>query len=155
MIGTKKYIKNLLWINCFPSLLLSFTQNQYSNMVVYRNIQNTHRPTNASLTLVLKVGTSSICDETTHYPLLGNLSRIVETIIELKKMGHRVVLVTSAAVGTGLRRLNMTEKPKKLASIQVKHVSIHFKLGSSFFILLTLAFIGNCCSWSRSINPHV
>lgn len=94
-------------------------------MVVYRNIQNTHRPTTASLTLVIKVGTSSICDEVTHYPLLGNLSRIVETIIQLKKMGHRVVLVTSAAVGTGLRRLNMTEKPKKLASIQVKHVSIN------------------------------
>ncbi|GAA5812856.1 hypothetical protein MFLAVUS_006315 [Mucor flavus] len=87
-------------------------------MVVYRNIQNTHRPTTTSLTLVIKVGTSSICDEVTHYPLLGNLSRIVETIIQLKRMGHRVVLVTSAAVGTGLRRLNMSEKPKKLASIQ-------------------------------------
>jgi hypothetical protein len=97
----------------------------FLKMVVYRNIQNTHRPTTASLTLVIKVGTSSICDETTHYPLLGNLSRIVETIIQLKKMGHRVVLVTSAAVGTGLRRLNMSEKPKKLASIQVKHVSIY------------------------------
>lgn len=95
-------------------------------MVVYRNIQNTHRPTKASLTLVIKVGTSSICDEVTHYPLLGNLSRIVETIIQLKSMGHRVVLVTSAAVGTGLRRLNMTEKPSKLAAIQVKHVSIFF-----------------------------
>ncbi|KAI8977341.1 glutamate 5-kinase [Mycotypha africana] len=87
-------------------------------MVVYRNIQNTRRPTNTSLTLVIKVGTSSICDEVTHYPLLGNLSRIVETIIQLKNLGHRVVLVTSAAVGTGLRRLNITEKPKKLASIQ-------------------------------------
>lgn len=96
-------------------------------MVVYRNIQNTHRPTNTSLTLVIKVGTSSICDEVSHYPLLGNLSRIVETIIQLKRLGHRVVLVTSAAVGTGLRRLNLSEKPKKLASIQVKHVSIKFQ----------------------------
>ncbi|SAM03631.1 hypothetical protein [Absidia glauca] len=87
-------------------------------MVVYRNIQNTHRPTNTSLTLVIKVGTSSICDEKTHYPLLGNLSRIVETILSLKQLGHRVVLVTSAAVGTGLRRLNMSEKPKKLAAVQ-------------------------------------
>ncbi|CAO3623457.1 unnamed protein product [Cunninghamella blakesleeana] len=90
-------------------------------MTVYRNAQNTHRPTKSSLTLVIKVGTSSICDEKTHYPLLGNLSRIVETIINLKQMGHRVVLVTSAAVGTGLRRLNLHEKPKKLATVQVKH----------------------------------
>jgi glutamate 5-kinase len=94
-------------------------------MVVYRNIQNTHRPTKSSLTLVIKVGTSSICDEKTHYPLLGNLSRIVETILELKGLGHRVVLVTSAAVGTGLRRLNMAEKPKQFSSsIQVKQVKI-------------------------------
>lgn len=105
-------------------------------MVVYRNIQNTHRPTTTSLTLVIKVGTSSICDEVTHYPLLGNLSRIVETIIQLKRMGHRVVLVTSAAVGTGLRRLNMSEKPKKLASIQVKHVSISPTMISYFFLLI-------------------
>ncbi|KAI9267917.1 glutamate 5-kinase [Phascolomyces articulosus] len=87
-------------------------------MVVYRNAQNTHRPTKSSLTLVIKVGTSSICDEKTHYPLLGNLSRIVETILELKRKGHRIVLVTSAAVGTGLRRLNLNEKPGKLAAVQ-------------------------------------
>ncbi|CDH52919.1 glutamate 5-kinase [Lichtheimia corymbifera JMRC:FSU:9682] len=87
-------------------------------MVVYRNVQNTHRPTKSSLTLVIKVGTSSICDEKTHYPLLGNLSRIVETILDLKRKGHRVVLVTSAAVGTGLRRLNLAEKPSNLAAIQ-------------------------------------
>lgn len=91
--------------------------------MVHRNIQNTHRPTKSSLTLVIKVGTSSICDEKTHFPLLGNLSMIVETIIKLKSLGHRVVLVTSAAVGTGLRRLNMTSKPSTLASVQVKHVS--------------------------------
>jgi hypothetical protein len=91
--------------------------------MVHRNVQNTHRPTKSSLTLVIKVGTSSICDEKTHFPLLGNLSMIVETIIKLKSLGHRVVLVTSAAVGTGLRRLNMASKPSKLASVQVKHVS--------------------------------
>ncbi|KAI8974086.1 glutamate 5-kinase [Pilobolus umbonatus] len=99
------------------SILYLFLYKIYT-MTVYRNVRNTHRPTKSSLTLVIKVGTSSICDEKTHYPLLGNLSRIVETIIELKGMGHRVVLVTSAAVGTGLRILNMTEKPKKLAAIQ-------------------------------------
>ncbi|KAI8076892.1 glutamate 5-kinase [Halteromyces radiatus] len=86
--------------------------------MVYRNIQNTHRPTKTSLTIVIKVGTSSICDEKTHYPLLGNLSRIVETIIRLKQQNHRVVLVTSAAVGTGLRRLNLQEKPTRQALVQ-------------------------------------
>lgn len=52
--------------------------------------------------------------------MLSNLSSLVEAVLELKANGHRIVLVTSAAVGTGLRRLNMAEKPSKLAARQVK-----------------------------------
>ncbi|KAG1093066.1 hypothetical protein G6F42_019042 [Rhizopus arrhizus] len=70
------------------------------------------------MTLVIKIGTSSICDEKTHYPLLSNLSRIVETILHLKTLGHRVVLVTSGAVGVGLLKLGLVEKPKSCAAIQ-------------------------------------
>ncbi|KAJ1773916.1 Glutamate 5-kinase [Coemansia sp. RSA 1813] len=71
-----------------------------------------------SLTIVLKLGTSSICDPVTHMPMLANLSLMVETITKLKEQGHRVVLVSSGAVGIGLRRMHMAEKPKELASIQ-------------------------------------
>ncbi|ORX99786.1 glutamate 5-kinase [Basidiobolus meristosporus CBS 931.73] len=70
------------------------------------------------LTIVLKLGTSSICDEVTHFPLLATLSSMVETIIRLQKMGHRVVLVTSGAVGVGLRRLDLPVKPSELAKKQ-------------------------------------
>ncbi|KAJ1723525.1 Glutamate 5-kinase [Coemansia erecta] len=71
-----------------------------------------------SLTIVLKLGTSSICDPVTHMPMLANLSMMVETIFRLKELGHRVVLVSSGAVGIGLRRLHIPVKPKELASIQ-------------------------------------
>ncbi|KAG0317433.1 hypothetical protein BGZ99_006297 [Dissophora globulifera] len=71
-----------------------------------------------SLTIVIKLGTSSICDEVTHFPLLSTLSLIVETILKLKSLGHRVVLVTSGAIGVGLRRLNLASKPKDLAQVQ-------------------------------------
>ncbi|KAF8927089.1 glutamate 5-kinase [Dissophora ornata] len=71
-----------------------------------------------SLTIVIKLGTSSICDEITHFPLLSTLSLIVETILKLKSQGHRVVLVTSGAIGVGLRRLNLPSKPKDLAQVQ-------------------------------------
>ena len=87
--------------------------------MIHKNYLNRARPSTDSLTIVIKIGTSSICDEKTHFPLLSNLSMIVETILQLKARGHRVVLVTSAAVGTGLRRLNFDVKPKKLAAIQV------------------------------------
>lgn len=79
------------------------------------------KPTNkCQKTIVIKVGTSSICDEISHFPLLSNLSGLVETVLKLKSLHHRVVVVTSAAVGTGLRRLNIAEKPAGLAARQVK-----------------------------------
>ncbi|KAK3808473.1 MAG: glutamate 5-kinase [Benniella sp.] len=71
-----------------------------------------------SLTIVIKLGTSSICDEVTHFPLLSTLSLIIETILKLKALGHRVVLVSSGAIGVGLRRMNLASKPKELAKIQ-------------------------------------
>ncbi|KAK9663804.1 Glutamate 5-kinase, partial [Basidiobolus ranarum] len=49
---------------------------------------------NQGLTIVLKLGTSSICDEITHMPQLANLSPSVETIVKLKALGHRVGLTT-------------------------------------------------------------
>ena len=77
-----------------------------------------------ALTIVIKLGTSSICDEVTHFPLLSTLSLIVETILKLKAQGHRVVLVTSGAIGVGLRRLNLASKPKDLAKVQVKKLTL-------------------------------
>ncbi|KAI8880988.1 glutamate 5-kinase [Backusella circina FSU 941] len=85
--------------------------------MLHRN-QSKQNRTGCQLTIVIKVGTSTICDETSHFPLLSNLSRLVETVLELKSLGHRVILVTSAAVGTGLRRLNISDKPSKLAARQ-------------------------------------
>lgn len=87
--------------------------------MLHKNQHNTHRASKSSLTIVVKIGTSSICNEVTHFPLLSNLSALVESVLHLRSQGHRVVLVTSAAIGTGLRRLNMAEKPSKLAAKQV------------------------------------
>ncbi len=57
--------------------------------------------------------------ETTHQPLLSILSAIVETVVELKKRGHNVVLVCSGAIGVGLRRMNLENRPGNLAGKQV------------------------------------
>lgn len=83
-------------------------------------MKHNQRTQNSGLTIVIKVGTSSICDEKSHFPILSNLSGLVETVLKLKAEDHRVVVVTSAAVGTGLRRLNISEKPSGLAARQVK-----------------------------------
>ncbi|KAL7275750.1 Glutamate 5-kinase [Rhizina undulata] len=70
------------------------------------------------LTIVIKLGTSSICDEKTHEPLLSTLSLIVETCVKLRREGHRVILVSSGAIGIGLRRLDLDRRPKHLATVQ-------------------------------------
>ncbi|KAH8175834.1 amino acid kinase family protein [Sarocladium implicatum] len=70
------------------------------------------------LTVVIKLGTSSIVDETTHEPLLPILTLIVDTAAKLKKDGHRVVIVSSGAIGVGLRRMDIDHRPKHLSQLQ-------------------------------------
>lgn len=64
-------------------------------------------------------GTSSIVHETTHQPLLSTLSSVVETVLRLRADGHRVVLVSSGAIGVGLKRMDIASRPKTLAGTQV------------------------------------
>lgn len=67
----------------------------------------------------LIVGTSSIVHEKTHQPLLSTLASVVETVIHLREQGHKVVLVSSGAIGVGLKRMNVANKPKSLSGKQV------------------------------------
>ncbi|KND01626.1 glutamate 5-kinase [Spizellomyces punctatus DAOM BR117] len=76
---------------------------------------NPRRTNPTSLTIVLKLGTTSICDEQTHLPKLSTLSLLVETIVHLRSAGHKIVVVSSGAVGVGLRRLGLDRRPKHLA----------------------------------------
>ncbi|KAF8162756.1 glutamate 5-kinase [Crassisporium funariophilum] len=69
-------------------------------------------------TIVIKLGTSSIVHETTHQPLLSTLSAVVETVVDLKRHGHKVVLVSSGAIGVGLKRMNIEKRPQHLSGKQ-------------------------------------
>lgn len=75
-------------------------------------------PQKVPLTIIIKVGTSSICDEKTGYPKLSILASLVEEIIRLRADGHRIILVTSGAVGIGMKRLGIAKRPKKLCEVQ-------------------------------------
>ena len=72
-----------------------------------------------SLKIVLKLGTTNICDDISHRPLLATLSKVVETCVKLREAGHHVVLVSSGAIGTGLRTLDLEKKPQEMAKKQV------------------------------------
>jgi glutamate 5-kinase len=64
-------------------------------------------------------GTSSIIDEKNHEPLLSTLSIIVETAVKLQKDGHKVVIVSSGAIGVALGRMGLEKRPKHLPRVQV------------------------------------
>ena len=73
-------------------------------------------------------GTSSIVHETTHQPLLSTLSRVVETVVRLKSQGHKVVLVSSGAIGVGLKRMEIPSRPKSLSGKQASQTYPFFSL---------------------------
>jgi glutamate 5-kinase len=53
---------------------------------------------------------------------LSILSLIVETAVKLHQDGHKVVIVSSGAIGVGLRRMELEKRPKHLPRIQVNNV---------------------------------
>lgn len=101
------------------------------------------------LTIVIKIGSSSIVDETTHQPILSILSLIVETAIKLRRDGHRVVIVSSGAIAVGLQRMNIPKKPKHLPQIQVCHILVLMLLFAFSGYLFQLQF--HQCLLSREI----
>jgi glutamate 5-kinase len=66
-------------------------------------------------TLVVKIGTSSLTQPETGLLALSTIAGLVETLSGLQHQGHRVVLVSSGAVGVGCARLGMTERPRTIA----------------------------------------
>ena len=67
--------------------------------------------------VVIKVGTTTL----THDTGLLNLERIeilVRQISNLHNHGYEVVLVTSGAIGAGMGKLNLNERPKNLPEKQ-------------------------------------
>ena len=60
--------------------------------------------------IVFKVGTSTLCHEGKglNYKNIDNLSRV---LADIKNEGHEVILVSSGAIGAGVSKLGMNERP--------------------------------------------
>ena len=75
--------------------------------------------------VVIKVGTSTLISsdqDGAREPRLSALAALVECVCQLKKRGYRPVLVSSGAIGMGLRVLrdSVDRKPKQLAKKQAR-----------------------------------
>ncbi|MEA5566524.1 glutamate 5-kinase [Anabaena sp. UHCC 0399] len=66
-------------------------------------------------TIVVKIGTSSLTQPQTGQLALSTIATLAETLTYLRQQGHRVILVSSGAVGVGCARLGLTERPKAIA----------------------------------------
>jgi glutamate 5-kinase len=66
-------------------------------------------------TLVVKIGTSSLTQPGGGGLALSTIASLIETLSQLRQQGHRVVLVSSGAVGVGCARLGITERPRSIA----------------------------------------
>ena len=69
-------------------------------------------------TIVVKLGSSSIVDEGTKEPKIANITQVVESLVRLRRQGHKVVLVSSGAIAMGLNETQLDKKPKRLAAKQ-------------------------------------
>jgi hypothetical protein len=94
-------------------------------------------------------GTSSIVHEKTHQPLLSTLASVVETVVRLRSQGHKVILVSSGAIGVGLKRMDMHSKPKSLSGKQVR---CPFE---SIDHLHQDSYSGLGCHWPRAANSFM
>ena len=87
----------------------------------------------SSSTIVVKVGTSSILRGDSGHLALSTLASLVETLTTLRQAGHRVVLVSSGAVGVGCQRLNVKTRPsdhaelQALAAVGQPHLMAHYE----------------------------
>ncbi len=67
--------------------------------------------------MVIKLGTGVLTDARNH-PDLSQLEQLVTQIVELRKLGKEIVIVSSGAVGAGMGGMGWDRRPKTLADLQ-------------------------------------
>lgn len=67
--------------------------------------------------IVLKVGTSTLAHQTGRLNI-RHIEALCRVISDIKNMGHEVILVSSGAIGMGIGKLGLTEKPSDIPTKQ-------------------------------------
>jgi glutamate 5-kinase len=65
--------------------------------------------------IVVKIGTSSLTRPETGQLALSTIASLAETLCNLRRNNHKVILVSSGAVGVGCARLGLSERPKLIS----------------------------------------
>ena len=69
------------------------------------------------MTVVIKIGTSTIAHSTGHLNI-RHMEALVKVISDLKNAGHKIVLVSSGAIGMGVGKLGLPGRPEDMPGKQ-------------------------------------
>ena len=69
------------------------------------------------MTVVIKIGTSTIAHATGHLNI-RRMEQLVKVMSDLKNAGHRLVLVSSGAIGMGVGKLSLGQRPEDMPTKQ-------------------------------------
>ena len=67
--------------------------------------------------IVIKIGTSTLAHPTGHLNI-RLVEELCKTISDIKNAGHQVILVSSGAIGMGVGKLGLLERPKDIPTKQ-------------------------------------
>ena len=67
--------------------------------------------------IVIKIGTSTLAHPTGHLNI-RLVEQLCKTISDIKNAGHQVILVSSGAIGMGVGKLGLLERPKDIPTKQ-------------------------------------
>ncbi len=67
--------------------------------------------------IVIKIGTSTLAHSTGH-PNIRRVEEICKVLSDLKNAGEEIILVSSGAIGMGVGKLGLSEKPKDIPTKQ-------------------------------------
>ncbi|MBO5823258.1 MAG: hypothetical protein J6R86_09600, partial [Lentisphaeria bacterium] len=82
-----------------------------ASMDTEKNIALRKEAVSASKQIIVKAGTRLLIDR-------ESIAKLVDGIALLRQRGHRVLLVTSGAVGMGMELAGLEKRPKELAQKQ-------------------------------------
>ena len=67
--------------------------------------------------IVIKVGTSNLTDDN-HRLAHAKVEKLAREIVELKRRGKEVILVSSGAISAGIGKLNLKQRPRDIKLLQ-------------------------------------
>jgi glutamate 5-kinase len=84
---------------------------------IVKNTERVVRDISKAKRIVIKVGTSNLTDKS--YRLdPRKVEKLAKEIVELKKHGKEVIVVSSGAIGAGIGKLNLKQRPRDIKVLQ-------------------------------------